>query len=108
MPDEARQLLQRSLLSLEKRKRKATSCLNLIAYIRIDLKTISKFAQLEFRMGDPERGRTIFEGIIETHRKRLDLWNIYIDMEASQGDIQRIRGICERAVALKLSKKKAK
>lgn len=93
MPDEARQLLPRSLLSLEKRKH---------------LKTISKFAQLEYRMGDPERGRTIFEGIIDTHAKRLDLWNVYIDMEASQNDIQRIRSICERAVGLKLSKKKAK
>jgi len=59
-------------------------------------------------MGDPERGRTIFEGIIDTHPKRLDLWNIYIDMEAGQNDIQRIRGICERAITLKLSKKKAK
>lgn len=29
-------------------------------------------------------------------------------MEASQNDIQRIRSICERAVGLKLSKKKAK
>lgn len=42
-------------------------------------------------MGDPERGRTIFEGIIETHRKRLDLWNVYIDMEAGQRDLARIR-----------------
>lgn len=61
----------------------------------VDLKTISKFAQLEYRMGDPERGRTIFEGIIDTHSKRLDLWNIYIDMEAGQNDIQRIR-YCHR------------
>ncbi|KAG9054803.1 rRNA biogenesis protein rrp5 [Serendipita sp. 407] len=93
MPDEARQLLQRSLLSLEKRKH---------------LKTISKFAQSEYRMGEPERGRTIFEGIIDTHPKRLDLWNIYIDMEAGQNDIQRIRNICDRALGMKLSKKKAK
>lgn len=42
-------------------------------------------------MGDPERGRTIFEGIIDTHAKRLDLWNVYIDMETAQEDIQRIR-----------------
>jgi len=56
-----------------------------------DLKTIAKFAQLEYNMGDPERGRTIFEGIIDTHSKRLDLWNIYIDMEAGQNNIQRIR-----------------
>ena len=56
-----------------------------------DLKTISKFAQMEYKLGDPERGRTIFEGIVDTHRKRLDLWNIYIDMEASQLNIHGIR-----------------
>ncbi|PVF94509.1 hypothetical protein CPB86DRAFT_43532 [Serendipita vermifera] len=92
-PEAARHLLHRCLLSLEKRKH---------------LKTISKFGQLEYKLGDPERGRTIFEGIVDTHSKRLDLWNVYIDMEAGKGDIERVRGICERAVALKLSKKKAK
>ena len=56
-----------------------------------DLKTISKFAQMEYKLGDPERGRTIFEGIVDTHRKRLDLWNIYIDMEAGQLNIHAIR-----------------
>lgn len=93
MPEKARELLSKSLLSLEKRKH---------------LKVASKFAQLEYRMGDPERGRTLFEGIVDTHRKRLDLWNIYIDMETGQRDIHRIRNICERAITLKLSKKKAK
>ena len=57
----------------------------------IDLKTISKFAQLEYKLGDPERGKTIFEGIVESHPKRWDLWSIYIDMEAGQGDIMSLR-----------------
>ena len=42
-------------------------------------------------MGDPERGKTIFEGIIESHPKRWDIWSIYVDMEATQKDIQSIR-----------------
>ncbi|TPX48803.1 hypothetical protein SeLEV6574_g01820, partial [Synchytrium endobioticum] len=46
--EDARRLLQRCLLSLPKHKH---------------VKTISKFAQMEFRHGDPERGRTIIEGI---------------------------------------------
>jgi rRNA biogenesis protein RRP5 len=46
---------------------------------------------MEYKLGDPERGRTIFEGIADTHRKRLDLWNIYIDMEAGQQNIHAIR-----------------
>ena len=57
----------------------------------IDLKTISKFAQLEYKLGDPERGKTIFEGIIDSHPKRWDIWSIYADMEASQKNIQSTR-----------------
>jgi rRNA biogenesis protein RRP5 len=57
----------------------------------LDLKTISKFAQLEYKLGDPERGKTIFEGIVNTHPKRLDLWSVYMDMDAGQKDIQALR-----------------
>jgi len=56
-----------------------------------DLKTISKFAQLEYKLGEPERGKTLFEGIVDSHPKRWDLWSIYIDMEAGQDDVQSIR-----------------
>lgn len=56
-----------------------------------DIKTITKFAQLEYKLGDPERGRTIFEGIVDSHPKRWDLWSIYVDMEAKHRDIQHLR-----------------
>lgn len=59
--------------------------------IALDLKTICKFAQLEYKLGDPERGKTIFEGIVDSHPKRWDMWSIYIDMEAGQGDIMSLR-----------------
>ncbi|KAG8742229.1 rRNA biogenesis protein rrp5 [Ceratobasidium sp. 414] len=74
--EEARKLLPRSLLSLPQRKH---------------LKAISTFARMEYKLGDPERGKTIFEGIVESHPKRHDLWSVYIDMEASQNNIQSIR-----------------
>ena len=57
----------------------------------LDLKTISKFAQLEYKLGDAERVRTIFEGIFESHPKRWDLWSVYIDMEAGQGEVENVR-----------------
>ncbi|KDQ17789.1 hypothetical protein BOTBODRAFT_29943 [Botryobasidium botryosum FD-172 SS1] len=91
--EDARKLLPRSLQSLEKRKH---------------LKTISKFAQMEYKLADPERGKTIFEGIIDSHPKRLDLWSVYMDMEISQGNIQSLRNIFERVFTQKLSTKKAK
>ncbi len=63
----------------------------LYKWTRSDLKTISKFAQLEYKLGEPERGKTLFEGIIDSHPKRWDLWSIYIDMEVGQNDIQSMR-----------------
>ena|ERR1700761_6914909 len=58
-----------------------------------DLKTISRFAQLEYKLGDPERGKTLFEGIIDSHPKRLDFWSVYMDMEAGQKQIQSLRSV---------------
>ncbi|KAJ3575984.1 hypothetical protein NP233_g748 [Leucocoprinus birnbaumii] len=91
--EEARKLLPRSFQSLEKRKH---------------IKTASKFAQLEYKHGDPERGKTIFEGIVDSHSKRWDIWSIYIDMEATQKNIQSIRNLFERILALKMTSHKAK
>jgi len=110
----ARELLPRSLKSLPKSEREslfplpsvllldlrlflfsARSSADLVYFARpsrsSDIKTISKFAQLEFKHGDAERGKTIFEGIIDSYPKRLDLWTVYIDMEVKQGDIQSVR-----------------
>lgn len=90
----ARKLLPRSLQSLDKRKRTLASWSILIEVTnthRSDLKTISKFAQLEYKLGDSERGKTVFEGIVDSHPKRWDLWSVYLDMEAGQGDIASIR-----------------
>jgi len=91
--DEARALLPRSLKSLEKRKH---------------VKTISKFAQLEFKLGEAERGRTIFEGVMDSYPKRLDLWFVYIDMEIRQRNVAAVRALFERVLQSKLSSKKGK
>ncbi|KDE07886.1 hypothetical protein MVLG_01797 [Microbotryum lychnidis-dioicae p1A1 Lamole] len=91
--DEARDLLPRSLKSLEKRKH---------------VKTVTKFAQLEFKLGDPERGRTIFEGVVHTHPRRLDIWLVYIDMEIKLRNVAGVRALFDRILATKLSSKKGK
>lgn len=74
--DEARELLQKSLKVLPKHEH---------------VQTIVKFAQLEFKHGEAERGRTILEGVMSNYPKRLDLWNIYIDMEIKTGDTEMTR-----------------
>ena len=35
---------------------------------------------MEFKFGEPERGKTMFENILGTYPKRTDLWSVYIDM----------------------------
>ncbi len=47
----------------------------------------SKFAALEFRSasGIAERGRTIFEGLLDAFPKRVDLWNVLLDLEMRYG-----------------------
>lgn len=67
-PDRARALLPRAMQSLP-------------AHTHLSL--TSKFAQLEFTSenGDPERGRTVFETLLAQWPKRLDLWNVLLDLE---------------------------
>ncbi|KAF9527766.1 hypothetical protein CPB83DRAFT_376457 [Crepidotus variabilis] len=91
--EEARKLLPRSLQSLEKRKH---------------LKTICQFAQLEYKHGDPERGKTLFEGIVDSHPKRWDMWSIYMDMETTQRNVQGLRNLFDRVFTLKMTSHKAK
>ncbi|KAI7871586.1 hypothetical protein BDF14DRAFT_1878435 [Spinellus fusiger] len=91
--EKARELFQKSLKSLPKHKH---------------IKTISKFALMEFKHGEPERGRTIFEGLMSSHPKRVDLWSVYLDMEIRADDQGLIRRLFERVTSLKFSSKKMK
>ncbi|EGO30779.1 hypothetical protein SERLADRAFT_444441 [Serpula lacrymans var. lacrymans S7.9] len=91
--EQARRLLSASLHSLE---------------INKHLKTISRFAQMEYKLGDPERGKTIFEGAVDSHPKRWDLWSVYIDMEAGQCAMQNLRDIFNRVFAINMTGHNAK
>lgn len=67
-PDRARELTARATQALEPRHHVAV---------------MAKIAALEFRSpnGNPERGRTLFEGLLSTLPKRFDLWNQLADLE---------------------------
>ena len=83
-PDRARALLPRAMQSLPSHTHLALT---------------SKFAQLEFTSsnGDPERGRTVFETLLAQWPKRLDLWNVLLDLEIKQGDSKEVvRRLFER------------
>ncbi|KAJ5546028.1 hypothetical protein N7494_003613 [Penicillium frequentans] len=72
------------------------------------VETTSKFAQLEFRSpnGDSERGRTVFEGLLSSFPKRIDLWNVLLDLEISAGDAEQVRRLFERVLGLQNKKGK--
>jgi len=72
------------------------------------VKTTSKFAMFEFRKGDRERGRTIFESLLSSYPKRIDLWNVLIDLEIKSDDIASVRRLFERILVLKLTSRQAK
>ncbi len=93
-PDRARLLLPRAIQSLPSHTHLAVTV---------------KFAALEFHSphGSPERGRTMFEGVLSTYPKRLDLWNQLLDLEIQQGDKAIIRALFERVIKTKGMKPKA-
>ncbi|WRT69490.1 uncharacterized protein IL334_006476 [Kwoniella shivajii] len=91
--ESARSLLPRAMKSLDKPKH---------------VETIEKMSLLEFKYGDHERGKTLFEGLVDRFPKRLDLWGVYIDQLAKIDDIQGVRGLVDRALNQKLTSKKAK
>ena len=65
-------------------------------------------ALLEFKLGDPEKGRSMLEGVLQDNPKRTDIWSVYLDQEIGHGDEQRARTLFERATHVVLPPKKMK
>ncbi|CAM1510385.1 Fc.00g007200.m01.CDS01 [Cosmosporella sp. VM-42] len=68
---------------------------------------VSRFAALEFRSpnGEPERGRTMFEGLLAAWPKKGDLWGQLLDLETgiagSDADPVAVRDVFERRTRVK-------
>jgi rRNA biogenesis protein RRP5 len=81
--EEAHALLKRSLQSLPEYKH---------------VEVMQKFAQMEFELGSPERGRTIFNALLLKYPKRMDLLFVNIDKEVKNGDIAKARALFDSVV----------
>jgi len=94
-PDRARALNRRALQALDD---------------SLHLRLTARFAALEFRSpnGDPERGRTLFEGLLDTYPRRWDLWDQFVDLERARGEAANVRALFERMVAGKVKPRRAK
>lgn len=91
--DEAHEVLAKSLQVLPKRDH---------------IEVVRKFAQLEFAKGDPEQGRSLFEGLVADAPKKIDLWNVYIDQEIKHNERAKVEALFERVITKKLTRKQAK
>ncbi|VDK49958.1 unnamed protein product [Cylicostephanus goldi] len=86
--EKARDLMKRALTSVPKQRH---------------VPLISRFAQMEFRKGDYERGRTLFENLVTAYPKKTDIWIVYADLCLKHLGIETARQVLERACALPLS-----
>ncbi|XP_051239912.1 protein RRP5 homolog isoform X1 [Dicentrarchus labrax] len=91
--DAASALLQRALKSLPSKE---------------SVDVIGKFAQLEFRYGDAEKGRTMFDKVLTSYPKRTDLWSVFIDLMVKHGSQKDVRALFDRVIHLSVSVKKIK
>ena len=61
------------------------------AFCPTDIDTILKFALMEFKLGEPEKGVTMFESVLRNHPKRTDIWSVYIDMLIRNNELDQAR-----------------
>uniref|UniRef100_A0A8C7S801 Protein RRP5 homolog n=1 Tax=Oncorhynchus mykiss TaxID=8022 RepID=A0A8C7S801_ONCMY len=91
--DAASALLQRAIKSLPNKD-------------NVDL--IAKFAQLEFRYGDVERGKAMLDRILTSYPKRTDLWSVFIDLMVKHGSQKEVRAVFDRVIHLSVAVKRIK
>ncbi|XP_049426867.1 protein RRP5 homolog isoform X1 [Epinephelus fuscoguttatus] len=91
--DAASVLLQRALKSLPSKE---------------SVDVIAKYAQLEFRYGDSEKGRAMLDKVLTSYPKRTDLWSVFIDLMVKHGSQKEVRALFDRVIHLSVSVKKIK
>jgi rRNA biogenesis protein RRP5 len=82
--DEAQKVVQKALLSLQSYKH---------------VETLTKYAILAFTHGQVNTARTVFDGLLTKHPKRLDLFFVYIDQEIKSGNIVVARSMFQRVAS---------
>lgn len=52
-----------------------------------DINTIVKFANLSNKFGQKDHAQALFEQILVSYPKRIDVWSQYVDLLVKGGDI---------------------
>ena len=69
---------------------------------------VNKFAQLEFKYGDIERAKTMYDTLLFTYQNRTDIWSVYIDMLIKHERFDDARQIFNRIIQMCLTVKRMK
>ncbi|XP_029666724.1 protein RRP5 homolog isoform X1 [Formica exsecta] len=93
LKEKSRHIMQRAVQSLP-----ASQHVNLLV----------RFANLENKLGDKERAQTLFEHILSSYPKRVDVWSCYVDCLIKSEDIDIARRVLERACVQTLPARKMK
>ncbi|KAL6430719.1 hypothetical protein ACFW04_006937 [Cataglyphis niger] len=93
LKEKSRHIMQRAVQSLP-----ASQHVNLLV----------RFANLENKLGDKERAQTLFEHILSSYPKRVDVWSCYVDCLIKSEDIDVARRVLERACVQTLPARKMK
>jgi len=89
--DDARQLLKRCIQSIEKKSH---------------LEMVTKFAQMLFVHGEPDRGCTMFEETAASYPKRPNVWTMYLDALVKAQLFDKARETFDRLFSSSLPSKK--
>ncbi|XP_029179011.1 protein RRP5 homolog [Nylanderia fulva] len=93
LKEKSRHIMQRAIQSLP-----ASQHVNLLV----------RFANLENKLGDKERAQTLFEHILSSYPKRVDVWSCYVDCLIKSEDLDLARRVLERACVQTLPARKMK
>ena len=93
LKDRSRRIMQRGLQSLP---------------VSEHVNLMTRFAMLENKFGDRGRAQTLFEQILSSYPKRVDIWSCYVDSLTKSNNIDIARKVLERAVVQTLPARRMK
>ncbi|KAF2347839.1 Suppressor of forked [Trinorchestia longiramus] len=85
--DDARATLAKALRVLKKKEGVDVTC---------------RFAQLEHKYGDVDKSKSMFESLLANFPKRIDVWNVYVDLLIKANDVEQARNVLSRMCCLQM------
>jgi rRNA biogenesis protein RRP5 len=84
--------------------KKTLECIDRAHHVQL----ISKYSQFELELGEKERGCTLFDQLLGTYPKRIDIWLVYANTLAKIEDYENAKNVLIRAIEIRFPPKKSK